>query len=173
MYSFLELECAKIYPCSAAHLLVDVEFRDSSAVQHAVAGVGDAAVDCLVGYVDGIFAIFGNVGDPFCGSCCTFPVIDAGDDAGGSFVEGIYTICVECVAGCKAGQVGRCPSGAGLLLLNILRTACAVIVITHSHVSLPVYLARGVDETSFILKHLHKKGDYYRLGEKVLCCAEK
>ena len=98
-------------------MLVDFELGDSAVVKDQVFGIADAFGQGLVGYVYGVFAGFGDIGNPF-GEGFFFFLFGAGK-AGSAVGKGILSIPVDGFPPGESGQGGIGPASSPTFLFEV------------------------------------------------------
>ena len=169
----VEREGAEINPGASAHPLVDMPPGNAPHMVDVIAGVRRAVGEGLIGYVDGIFAAFGNVGTP---ESFGFPVgIIAGRGlahAGGAERERIV---IQAVHRFPVSEplLDQAP-GAGLLVMagtaheGMPVAGESGVVVADDLPGLGIPLARGQDAGTGVLQHGDQEGEDVTLGVHVL-----
>ena len=170
--SAVELEGTQIDPGAAPDLLVDLEFRDTSFMEHQVFGIGYALRKGLVTDVYGIASGLRNVGNPFGKGFLRFR--QRADEAGGSVGKRIVVLGIGLVFLGKSRELAFLPAVFPLVVdFQVTASAGAGIVVHDYLVALPVALTRGEDDGSGIFEHRYQVRDDNRLGEEVFGGSEK
>ena len=141
---------SEINPCSSAHLLVNGELGACSSVIYGIACVRRAVCESPVRDVNGIPALFGDVGNPFGAAFSSFP--DTFRHSAGPFLKRIFKIDIVRAQVSESGTFSRAPA-VRCRVFDVVRVVPASVVIDDNFCCLYVTLARDQHIRTGIFEH--------------------